>query len=117
MHEMALMGDIVQLVWDSAKERGFKKVSKIELIVGTLSNAMPDALEMAFSVYRAQHVDIFTPDAILEIEVEEALAKCVACGHEYRPDQKLTICPSCGMPTGNLVRGETFRVKSYEGRE
>jgi len=116
MHEMALMGDIIQLVSNDANEKGLKQISKIELIVGTISQAMPDALEMAFSVYKEQYPDVLHADAILEIEIEEALARCILCETEYVPDQKITICPECSMPTGNLLSGETFQVKSYEGK-
>ena len=45
MHEMALMGDILQLVHEDAAARGIEKIEKIELMVGEISNAMPDALE------------------------------------------------------------------------
>lgn len=115
MHEMALMGDIVQTVWDDAQKREFNKVSEIELTVGVLSQAMPEALEMAFTVYKEQYAQIFTKEARLVIELEEAIAKCSDCGNEYVPDRKITFCPECGMVTGHLVQGETFKIKTYEG--
>ncbi|CCQ97302.1 Hydrogenase expression/synthesis HypA [[Clostridium] ultunense Esp] len=115
MHELALMGDILSLVEKDVKERNFTKVNQIHLIVGDLSNAMPDALEMAFEIYRASGIPFLTEDSKLVIEREEAKARCVLCNEEYIPDQRLALCPHCGMPTGKIISGETLQVRSYEG--
>lgn len=115
MHEMALMGEIVQVVWKDAEERNFTKISEIELKVGTLSQAMPEALEMAFLVYKEQYSTIFTDEAKLVIEIEEAIAKCTDCDFEYVPEYRITFCPKCGMPSGQLLKGENFKINTYEG--
>lgn len=115
MHEMSLMGDILQLIQNDAAERGIEKVGKIELIVGEISNAMPDALRMAFDIFRDQNLHFFTSTAQLIIHIEEAKSKCVICGTEYRPTQKIALCPNCHIPSGKILSGETFQVLSYEG--
>lgn len=117
MHEIALMGDILDLVSRDAKERGIEKITEIHLVVGELSNAMPDALEMAFDIYKAQGIELLDPEAQLVITVEEARAKCVLCGAEYKPDRRIALCPGCSMPSGKILAGETFTVHSYEGSE
>lgn len=115
MHEMALMGDILQLVENDARSRNFQKIDKIELIVGELSNALPDALEMAFEVFSARRLAMLTEESQLFIIKEAAEATCSVCGHEYEPDARISICPECGLPSGQLTKGETFKVQSYEG--
>ncbi|MBA4601825.1 hydrogenase maturation nickel metallochaperone HypA [Thermoactinomyces sp. AMNI-1] len=115
MHEMALMGDILQLVERDAKARNIKQINKIELVVGELSNALPDALEMAFETFRARELAMLTRQSQLVIRKEEARAKCTVCGYEYHPEVRLSICPECGLPSGKLTAGETFKVKLYEG--
>jgi hydrogenase nickel incorporation protein HypA/HybF len=115
MHEMALMGDIIQLVQEDAAANGIVKIEKIELLVGEIANAMPDALRMAFEIFRDQNPQLFSERAELVIQVEEAKAKCVLCGLEYRPYQKMALCPSCNIPSGKVLAGETFQVLSYEG--
>ena len=115
MHEMALMGDILNIIIEDAEQKGIKQFNKIELIVGELSNAMPDALKMAFAIYKEQNPQLFSEDASLHIEHEEALSECVFCQTTYKPDLKISICPSCNMPSGKLISGETFQVLSYEG--
>lgn len=115
MHEMSLMGDILQLVQEDAAANGIRKIEKVELIVGEIANAMPDALRMAFEIFRDENLHLFTKNAELVIQLEEAKAKCVLCGKEYKPDQKIALCPSCLLPSGKVLTGETFQVLSYEG--
>lgn len=115
MHEMALMGDILQIVERDAISRNINSIDKIELVVGDLSNALPDALEMAFQVFRARGIARLSENAHLLIVKEEAKAKCTVCEHEYKPQTRLSICPVCELPSGKLTAGETFKVQSYEG--
>ncbi|MGG3561456.1 hydrogenase maturation nickel metallochaperone HypA [Neobacillus rhizosphaerae] len=115
MHEMSLMGDILQLVQEDALEKGIYKIEKVELIVGEISNAMPDALQMAFDIFRDQNLHLFQETAELVIHLEKAKASCVLCGMEYRPEHKIALCPNCLVPSGKVLSGETFQVLSYEG--
>lgn len=115
MHEMSLMGDILQLVQEDAIEKRINNISKVELIVGEISNAMPDALRMAFDIFRDQNLHLFHKEAQLIIQLEEAKAECVICGVQYRPTQKIALCPNCQIPSGKILTGETFQVLSYEG--
>ena len=115
MHEMSLMGDILQLVQEDAAGKKINKIEKVEIIVGEISNAMPDALQMAFDIFRDQNLHLFHQDARLVIHSEEARAECVICGELYRPHQKIALCPNCKIPSGKVLSGETFQVLSYEG--
>ncbi len=115
MHEMALMGDILQIVQEDATHKGIEKLNRVELIVGELANALPEALQMAFAVFSEQNPHLFTESAELIIHFEMARAKCVICGETYRPNQKIALCPNCRIPSGKILTGETFQILSYEG--
>lgn len=115
MHEIGLMGDILNLIKDDLKTKNLKKVTEIELIVGDLSNAMPDALMMALDIYKTQNIEFLDNDTKLIIINEEAKAICALCNVEYVPDQLIAICPNCNFPSGKIVKGETFKVNSYNG--
>lgn len=117
MHEMALMGDILQIVQEDASKKGISILEKVELTVGEVSNAMPDALKMAFDIFKEQNPRLFDKEAVLVIHIEEAAAECIFCGETYRPVQRIALCPGCQMPSGKITSGETFQVLSYEGRE
>ena len=117
MHEMSLMGDILQLVQEDAAKRNIVQIKKIELIVGEISNAMPDALLMAFEIFRDQNLHLFSHTAQLIIHIEEAKAECVICGLTYHPTQKIALCPNCNIPSGKILAGEIFQILSYEGND
>jgi hydrogenase nickel incorporation protein HypA/HybF len=117
MHEMSLMSEIIQIVSEDAAARGFKKVNKIDVIVGDLSNVLPDALELAFLFFQRQEGSVVDEDTELHIIREAAKARCPACQKEFCPDYRIALCPVCGVPGSLLVSGETFRVESYEGSD
>ncbi|WP_210365063.1 hydrogenase maturation nickel metallochaperone HypA [Bacillus sp. REN3] len=117
MHEMALMGDILQIIQEDAAGKGITIIQNIELTVGEISNAMPEALMMAFEVYKGQNGDFFDEEAELVIHIEKAEAECIFCSTKYVPDSRISFCPICKMPSGKIISGESFQVLSYEGRE
>ena len=117
MHEMALMNDILQMIQEDAAKHGIIKIEKIELTVGEISNAMPDALMMAFEVFKEQNHHFFTDSSQLIIEIEKAVAECCVCQKRYVPDNRISFCPDCDMPSGKIISGENLQVLSYEGRE
>lgn len=117
MHEMALMGEILRVIETSSKEKGIGKIEKVELIVGEVSNVMPDALTMAFDIFKEQNPHFICQEAQLVMHIEEAQAECVLCNNKYKPDQRIAICPDCQFPSGKITAGERFEILSYEGRE
>lgn len=117
MHEMSLMAEIIKIVSEDARLHGFNKVDKIDVIVGDLSNVLPDALELAFLHFRKQGLGILDENAKLHFIREVAKAKCQTCLLEFTPDYRIAICPKCGLANCILVSGETFRVESYEGSD
>ncbi|WP_173918222.1 hydrogenase maturation nickel metallochaperone HypA [Halobacillus sp. Marseille-Q1614] len=117
MHEMSLMAELIQLVSEDAKQRSFKKIDKIEVIVGSLSNVLPEALEIAFFYFQQQGEALIDEKTQLQIIREAAKAKCQKCLMEFEPDYQIAICPKCGWTGCQLLEGETFRVESYEGSD
>lgn len=116
MHEMSLMGEVLNIIQEDAITKGIKKLDKVELVVGEISNVLPDALIMAFAIFKEQNPHFIHQEAVLEIHFEEAKAKCIFCGKEYQPEQRIAQCPVCQLPSGKVTSGETFQVLSYEGR-
>lgn len=117
MHEMALMIDILQVIQVDALKHGIKRVDKVELTVGEISNAMPEALMAAFDVFKVQNRHIFSESAQLFIEIEKAEAECIVCQRKYVPDNRISFCPDCDMPSGKIISGDILQILSYEGRE
>ncbi|MBM7096730.1 hydrogenase maturation nickel metallochaperone HypA [Bacillus sp. H-16] len=117
MHEMSLMEDLIRLVSDDAEQRGIRHISKITVIVGDLSNVLPDALELAFLFMRTRELAVVNEETELEMVKEEARAVCRSCDYTFIPDYRIAFCPKCRLPRAIVVSGETFRVESYEGSD
>lgn len=115
MHEMALMGEILQMIEKDSKEKGIQTIEKVELVVGEISNVMPEALTMAFAIFKEQNPQFIMGEAELVIHMEEARASCVLCGKEYKPDKRIAFCSVCQFPSGKITSGESFEILSYEG--
>lgn len=117
MHEVSLMEDIISIVEKDLKSRHLDYIESIELLVGDLSSAMPDALQMAFDIMKSDKLNptSLLPTAKLVIQREEAEAECIVCNKKYIPDMKIALCPDCKGPFGKIIKGESFQIISYEG--
>lgn len=111
------MSEIIKIVTEDARLKDIKKVNRIELIVGDLSNVLPDALELAFLYFQKVGHGLIDENTELHIIREAAKAKCQTCLREFQPDFRIALCPQCGIVNCQLISGETFRVESYEGSE
>lgn len=48
MHELAIVGDLMKTVQDSAQEHNFKIVKMVKIVVGKNTAAFPDSLQFCF---------------------------------------------------------------------
>ncbi|MCL2454665.1 MAG: hydrogenase maturation nickel metallochaperone HypA [Micrococcales bacterium] len=108
MHELGLLRSVVTAVEKAAGEAGATGVQAVGLQVGTLSGALPEALEGAWPIATAHTV---VDGARLEIETVPAAVWCPTCAAEQPVDEYYTLtCPACGTPSGALVRGRELAV-------
>lgn len=117
MHEMSLMAELLHIVEEDARQRGFIRINSISVIVGDLSNVLPDALELAFCFFQNQEDCLIDEGTLFLIIREEAKAACLVCGAEFVPDFQIALCPQCNQTNTVLISGETFRIESYEGSD
>lgn len=117
MHELSLMYEIIQLVSEDAKLRNFRKVKHIQVIVGDLSNVLPDALELAFLYFCKDNAGLLNAESQLTIIREKAITQCQNCLFKFEPDYRIALCPKCNLPDGLIISGETFQVEFYEGSD
>jgi len=114
MHETSLMKNLLVAVEQALEGRNVLRVNRVSISVGRLSNALPDALSFAFE---ALTQDGLLKGAELVIEDLPAVARCEACGHEYRVEQFPFVCPSCGSTAFRIISGEEVYVESIDYEE
>ena len=112
VHELGMLHSVVKAVEAAAAKESATVVEAVGLRVGTQSGFIVDALEAAWPLAIAG-----TPmqDARLELEVIQAAIWCPTCEAEQPIDEFYAlVCPACGTPSGNLVRGREFEVAYAE---
>ena len=108
MHELSLLQGVVTAVEKAAVDSGATGVERVGLRVGTMSGAVPEALDSALPLAA---VGTLAEGALLELEVLIAAVWCPTCEAEQEIDEFYALtCPQCGTPTGDLVRGREFEV-------
>ena len=113
MHELSLLATVVELVEQAATAAGAKKVQTVALAVGTLSGAVPEALEGSWPIAILDH-PLFT-GAKLELHEIQATVYCPQCQRDVPIDEFFALkCPECGAPTANLTHGREFNVQWAE---
>jgi hydrogenase nickel incorporation protein HypA/HybF len=111
MHELSLATGIVETVVKHAEDR---RVTSVEMRIGTLRQVVPESLEFYFGICSR---DTVSQGATLEQEIIEARVRCRSCGQEwelYEPDFR---CRSCADTEVEVIAGTEFEVDSIEVEE
>jgi hydrogenase nickel incorporation protein HypA/HybF len=108
VHQLSLLRGVVRAVERTAAEHGATGVERVGLRVGSLSGAIPEALEGCWPLASA---GTLLEGSVLEIDYSAAAVWCPACEAEQVIDEFYALtCPVCSTPTGQLVRGREFDV-------
>jgi hydrogenase nickel incorporation protein HypA/HybF len=115
MHELGLVLQLVDLAAAELRRAGHPgPVERLNLAVGTLSGASPEALHMAFSVVAPERGWDGAELAITEVP---ARARCAACGHEQDVADFVLACPACGDPRCSVEGGRDLQLVSIDVAE
>lgn len=111
MHEMSLMSSIFDIIHSTIAEHQPQKVTKVSLKVGDLTNALPDALQMAFEVFAK---DTIVEGAVLEIIRIPVKIRCIECGKETILEVPSFLCPHCESLGVEVLSGRELQIDSLE---
>ena len=114
MHEYSLMEGVVKQLRASAAENDIKEISRVALVVGKMTMAVPDALQFSFEAFRLEE-PLLRDDAVLEIREEPVMGECKDCQHRFEVRDYEFICPSCSGVNVKLVGGRELYIDFYEG--
>lgn len=108
MHELSIAASIVEV---AARHAGGRRIEKVYVRVGHLSQVVPSALTFSFEL-----VAQGTPVEGAELRIEEIPVRglCRACGAESAPQTFPLLCDSCGASDLEILEGEELYVESLE---
>ena len=105
------MTEAVRVAEDSARDAGAERIVGVRLRVGTLSGAVPEAMEFAWDVVRK---DTLAEQAWLKIDTVPASCWCERCDAEFPTSDFLVECPECHEMSNDLRRGRELEIASLE---
>ena len=92
-----------------ALENDAKKVTSLNLLIGTLSGIVDDSVQFYWDIISA---DTICSQAKLNIERQPAKFKCQSCQTEYALDEELSPCPNCGSVNIRVIAEMSFCSKA-----
>ncbi len=112
MHETGIAEGILSSVLDAADGADAKRVNRVNVSIGVLTEVSEDALQFAWEVLRR---DTIAGDATLDVTMLEALSVCADCQHRFGHGRwDGTKCPSCGSYVVSLVSGRELNIDSID---
>ena len=105
------MAEAVRIAVESARDAGATRITGLRLRVGSLSGAVPEAMQFAWDIVRR---GTMADGARLEIEVVPAKAWCRTCRVEFECADFVQTCPHCQVPSDALVCGRELRLASVD---
>lgn len=112
MHELGIVYHIIRDVENVARANGVRRVSSVTLLLGEVSDVVPDLLLDAWR-WAADKKSI-TQGAELIVEPVEAVTHCEACGRDYATAEHGKTCPHCGSGDTYLLQGQEVMIKQIE---
>jgi hydrogenase nickel incorporation protein HypA/HybF len=112
MHEMSLVGSMLDIIEEYAARHGFSRVNALKLSFGALSCIEPSALRMSFEVLsketRAQGAE-------LTYTIHPVVVHCLTCSQDLEVGEYPAPCPQCGGDEVALVAGfEELRLEEMD---
>jgi hydrogenase nickel incorporation protein HypA/HybF len=112
MHELGIMQGVMEAATTAAKDAGALKLTHVTLVVGEMTEAIPDALQFAFEAL-CEGND-FYEGATLEVKMVKPKSICLECGEEYTHDRFHMFCPKCDSFATQLIEGRELNIESIE---
>ncbi len=111
MHEMGITQNILDSIFAHAKEHDAKKVTRVKLEFGEMTQVVPDSILFYFELLGK---DTIIEDAKIDIDIIPTTAKCSNCGQDFKVEDMIFICPKCGSFGTEILAGREMNIKSIE---
>ncbi|MEG6584310.1 hydrogenase maturation nickel metallochaperone HypA [Dendrosporobacter sp. 1207_IL3150] len=111
MHEMAIAQGILDIVLNTAAQHGASRVGLVRLLVGEMTQVVPQSLEFGFS---ALAVGTIAQNANLEVIIVPVTGKCVCCTQQFNIRQNQFQCPDCQSFNIEIISGRELLVDALE---
>ena len=109
MHELSIVMGIIDIARKEVEKANLHKVETIEIDIGTLAGIEFEALDFAWKMAVDNTV---LESAERKINIIQAKAKCVSCGHVFETKSVFDQCPKCHELFTEIISGRELKVKA-----
>jgi hydrogenase nickel incorporation protein HypA/HybF len=114
MHELPVTQSIVNICLEEAEKNGVKRIDKINIVEGELSDMVPESISMYFELLTK---DTPLMGATLNIKKVPGKIKCLDCGAEEDYVKGVFNCRNCGSNKVRISGGREFYIDSMEAED
>lgn len=111
MHESGLTEDLFTHAMQHAREANAKRVMRVRVIIGELSDATPESIRFYFDSMAAGTI---AEGADLEFDRAPGQAHCTSCGNDVAISELFSTCPRCGAFALEVTSGNGVYLDSLE---
>lgn len=111
MHELSIAVSIVEIVEEQTEAPAGIQVSEVELDIGAMSGVVIEALQFALDEAIKSSI---MESAKITINKIPGKLKCLACSHEFEPEDFITPCPKCGHLYSDVISGKEMKIKKIK---
>ena len=116
MHELSIAMSIVDLAIEEARKEKSKKITEIEIEVGTWAGVDSEALLFSLNATK-QYSDVLK-DSEIRLIKREPLMYCSGCNREFTPKVQYTdTCAYCNSAQIELIQGRELALSSLSIQE
>jgi hydrogenase nickel incorporation protein HypA/HybF len=115
MHELSIVGSIVDSVTESLAVYHGARVTEVRLRVGALAAVVEDSLQFCYGIATE---GTSLEGSKLVVQILPVIVHCAACGADGEIESLQSFsCPHCGEPVSDLRQGRELEVESFEIEE
>jgi len=111
MHEMSLAESVREMVDETARANGARRVAAVRMEIGKLAQVEIEAMRFAFDVVKRGS---FADKARLEIVETDGTAWCMRCSQPIVIARRGDACPRCDSYQLQVTGGDRMRVMNIE---
>ena len=111
MHELGITQNMLDLVLEEAKKAGAKRVGRINLALGEMSDITSESVEFYFQMLSKGTI---AQGATLSFEITPTEVRCRACGESFILKEPDWLCPHCSSIDLETVSGNELSLQSIE---
>jgi len=108
MHEMSIATGIRDIIEDTARSQGFRRITEIRLEIGAFSGVEVASLLFCLDVVL---INTCATGAELQVEIVPGQGHCVRCNDSFLIKEFYEECPKCSSYPLRIISGMELRVK------